>query len=243
MLRVISINIERSKHIPKVLDFLQQEIPDVLCLQEVMEHDLSEFETLLRAKATFVPMTTLSYGVQGVAIITALPAETYSVQYAGAKGEGLPNLNVETYAEIFATQKFQLLIAQVKTTEADYTICTTHAPVTEKATITDYQIRTIESLLSELEGLNEFVLFGDFNAPRGLQPFSMLAEKYQDNIPLHYTSSIDPNLHRSGPLEVMVDGCFSTPGYQVDNVRLVSGVSDHCAIYAEISRVAEKADQ
>ena len=65
-----------------------------------------------------------------------------------------------------------------------------------------------------------------------------MSDRFKDNIPLRYTTSIDPNLHRAGALELMVDGLFSTPGYVVSDVALHSGVSDHCAITCAISRAA-----
>lgn len=233
-LKVVSINIERSEHLSLVFSFLEKEKPDVLCLQEVMQSDLALFEDFFGTKIVFVPMTILEEEVLGVAIISIFPTATFSVQYAGNRDKTLPSLNTETYEEVYATEKFYLLVARVKAFEKEFTIATTHAPVTEMAQVTDYQIQSMKNLITELDNLGDFVLFGDLNAPRGLEPFTMLAERYQDNIPPHYTSSIDPVLHRAAPIEKMVDGCFSSQDYKVENVRLESGVSDHCAIYAEI---------
>ena len=44
------------------------------------------------------------------------------------------------------------------------------------------------------------------------------AAHWHDNIPEGYTSSIDPALHKAGPLPLMVDGLFSTPDYRVVDV-------------------------
>ena len=68
--------------------------------------------------------------------------------------------------------------------------------------------------------------------------FARIAKKYKDNIPPHYVTSLDRKLHRAGHLELMVDGLFSTSEYLLDHVELRSGVSDHCAIIAELSRLA-----
>ena len=51
---------------------------------------------------------------------------------------------------------------------------------------------------------------GDMNVPRGNETFNRLAEKYKDNIPLEYKTSIDQNLHRVKGLQVMVDGLYYT---------------------------------
>ena len=79
------------------------------------------------------------------------------------------------------------------------------------------------------------MLCGDFNAPRGGEIFGLLAQKYKDNVPQKYTTSIDGILHRAGPLPFMVDGLFSTPGYTVSHVEMVCGISDHCALIANVA--------
>ena len=43
-------------------------------------------------------------------------------------------------------------------------------------------------------------------------------------------------LHRAGPLQLVVDGMFSTDDYSVSEVALHQGVSDHCAITALVSK-------
>jgi len=91
-------------------------------------------------------------------------------------------------------------------------------------------------LCAVLETLGDFVLAGDFNAPRGKEIFSLLAERYTDNIPQKYTSSIDGTLHKAGPLPYMIDGIFSTPLYEVVDVEMVCGVSDHCAFKAFVTK-------
>jgi hypothetical protein len=79
-------------------------------------------------------------------------------------------------------------------------------------------------------------LFGDFNAPRGKEIFSIFTEKLKDNIPLNYETSLDENLHRAGKLTYMVDGCFTTPEYVASDVELRFGVSDHAAVLATITK-------
>ena len=80
------------------------------------------------------------------------------------------------------------------------------------------------------------VLTGDFNAPRGGTIFDLLARTWQDCIPQDVTTSIDPVLHRAGALTLMVDGLFTTPHYHATEVQLHTGLSDHQAITASISR-------
>ena len=50
-------------------------------------------------------------------------------------------------------------------------------------------------------------------------------------------TTIDNQLHRSDDeIMVVVDGFFSQPEYEVDQVRVVPGVSDHMAIIGEVER-------
>lgn len=86
----------------------------------------------------------------------------------------------------------------------------------------------------ELLGERPLVLCGDFNAPRGGPIFSQFAERWRDCIPQHIATSIDPDLHRAGALQLMVDGLFTTADFAVSNVRMHCGVSDHKAITADI---------
>ena len=76
------------------------------------------------------------------------------------------------------------------------------------------------------------LLGGDFNAPRGGPIFARLARHWTDCIPADVTTSIDPELHRAGALELMVDGMFASPGVRVDSVRMHTGLSDHQGITA-----------
>jgi endonuclease/exonuclease/phosphatase family metal-dependent hydrolase len=94
----------------------------------------------------------------------------------------------------------------------------------------------MKNLLALLAKTPELILCGDFNAPRGGEIFKMLADKYKDNIPPEYDSSLDTELHRIGKIKkLMVDGLFTTSAYIVSDVKLSEGVSDHKAVTAIIS--------
>ena len=66
--------------------------------------------------------------------------------------------------------------------------------------------------------------------------FGRLAAQWTDHIPPTYATSLDPALHRAGPLQLMVDGIFATADYGVSEVVLHQGVSDHCAITARVAK-------
>ena len=119
-----------------------------------------------------------------------------------------------------------------------YRVCTTHFRWTPDGEADDAQRTDMIALLSVLESLQDFVLVGDFNTPRGGDMFAELANRYKDNVPREFTSSLDPTLHRAAPLERMVDGIFTTPCYVVSDVEMISGISDHRALVANISRIS-----
>lgn len=92
-------------------------------------------------------------------------------------------------------------------------------------------------LLKFLSEIPEFILCGDFNAPRGGIIFDTIASKYKDNIPSEINTTIDKNLHKAGDLKLVVDGLFTTPSYQITSIKIIDSLSDHCAILANIRAV------
>ena len=46
-IRLVSLNIERRKHLNRILPFLQEYKPDVVCMQELFEKDVPYFEQAL----------------------------------------------------------------------------------------------------------------------------------------------------------------------------------------------------
>ncbi len=130
-----------------------------------------------------------------------------------------------------------LVWADVQAGGEIYAVVTTHFTITERGSVTDVQRKNLRKILKLLEARKEFVLCGDFNAPRGREIFDTLASHYKDNIPKGVTTTLDRNLHRSTNLpEFVVDGLFTTREYKAHDVRVVSGVSDHCAIIALITK-------
>ena len=140
--------------------------------------------------------------------------------------------------------KCALVSATVSLGAVAFTVCTTHFTWSEEGKATEEQRADMRALLALLEAKKEFVLCGDFNAPRGGEIFEMLSSRYTDNVPPQYKTSIDVNIHRAGrqrPHELadkMVDGLFTTPEYRCTSVELVNGVSDHMAVVAEIAKIA-----
>lgn len=234
-LRLAQINIERDRHIDTVSAFLKAEMPDVVCLQEVFEEDVPRFAELVGATAQFAGTMIWEGKTEGIAVLSRLPfMGTHTIPYAGT-----PHLRefIEgTAAEKHATMRYILLGGDFEKDGAYYRIMTTHFTWTPDGEADDFQRADMAALLTTLDPLNDLVLTGDFNAPRGKEIWEQLAERFKDNVPPQYVSSLDRNLHRAGHLDYIVDGIFSTPLYKVSDVELRGGVSDHCALIATISK-------
>lgn len=242
-LKLVSVNIERSKHINRIIPFLKKERPDVLCLQELLEQDITRFEEVFDDRCFFTPMNRESSGGHlGIGIFSRFGFSfSSSYQYGGKEGD-LAIFSFNDKEDKYATQRYVLAIADVSHNNVTYRIGTTHFVWTPNGQPDDHQRTDIKRLLILLKDRGDIVFGGDFNAPRGGEIFSILAGHYRDNVPQRYATSLDVSLHRTGALrpeelaDKMVDGLFSTPAYAVSDVRLEFGVSDHAALVATVTK-------
>ncbi len=242
MLKLLSVNIKWDLFTDRILDLIAKEQPDVLCLQEVLDRDLPAIERAFGATMHFVPMVRIpghnlrvkESALMGIAIGSKYPLTHICVTPYAQYHDGTALSEDEE-----VTPYNRLLLSGVITAGGeDYRIATTHFTWTPHGFPDARQERDLAKLLPLLADLGDFVLCGDLNAPRGMATFAALAERYRDNIPPEYTTSIDPDLHRlKGSKQLMIDGLFSTPEYRSSDVALLFGVSDHAAIRAQIDRV------
>lgn len=249
-LRLVSVNIERSKHLELVLPFLVQQNPDVVCLQELCEQDVARFEEALGMQAFFAPMMRNDQdGIkkkEGLGIFARTLRDSRARYYVGAPGT-VPDVDNSSEQSKYATQHHLLALCDIEKDGEAFTIATTHFPWTPDGSASDFQREAMVNMLALLSEEKEFVLCGDFNAPRGGEIFAELAETYKDNVPPQYKTSLDLSLHRAAqtqPEQIsnkMVDGLFSTPGYRVCNVEMICGVSDHCGLVADVDKAKRTA--
>jgi hypothetical protein len=240
-IKLLSLNIEHSKHLDSVVPFLQSQNPDVVTLLECMEYDIPRLENVLGMQSFFSPRCVYAEdkkaveGVEGQAIFAKEFVSKDHVYYAG-EYDPLYRFAEEKIANIMRIARVLSYVEFKKDSEL-FRIATTHFTWSVHGEPTELQKTDMQSLLAILQNLPEFVLTGDFNAPRGRETWETLAAKYKDNIPATYTTSIDAALHRAGALPYVVDGLFTTRGYAATEVKLHSGVSDHMAVTASISKV------
>ncbi len=238
-LKLISVNIEKHRHIDRVLKFLKREGPDVVCLQEILEEDFPLFLSEMEMRGKYVPMTRVlpSFGgytqkvVSGIATISKYPFSD-EVHYYNGTEKFVPDFNKEDPG----SYNRMLLVCVIEKNGKKFSVANTHFTWTHEGHIDDWQRRDIATLLHCLKKYPEIILCGDMNAPRGREIFNLLASNYKDNIPPEITTTIDKNLHRAGDLQYVVDVLFSTSKYIVENVGIKDGVSDHMAVVAEIRK-------
>lgn len=226
-MKIVSLNIEGQKHLERVREFLAKENVDVVCLQEVIKTDV---ETLLERHKyrVFGAEIKTNAGIKGVVIAGKTPWEEERVWYAdGISGSEVPEEELGNHRPV---------VVEVQNTQIR--LATTHFTWTPEMSETEKQNADLERLLTKMNG-EELILCGDFNIPRGNSAYKRLAKVYKDNIPSSVTTTIDFDLHRAkregkARFEVVVDYIWSTPKYQVSNVRVVSGISDHCGVVGEV---------
>lgn len=237
-MRVASINLEGTKHLPEQLAWLQALQPDVWCATECFRVSLPQFERL-GYTSSFVPYAQVTeenkYNIEllgdwGVAIFSRLPVQWTKTHTYKGDPYVLP-----VFSEPNSGNRL-VHLAEVEENGRTFTIAVTHLTWTPNGEATDEQRRDTTKLLKALEPYPSLLLCGDFNAPRGKETWSRLAEKYHDNVPPEVTSTIDPGKHYSGGLEIVVDGMFTTPDLRLTNVQVHTGVSDHCGLSAVLAR-------
>ncbi len=238
--KLISLNIEMNRHFDRFLPFLEKEKPDIVALQEVSEYDFPRLQEALGMEGRYEPMMeitaprlerTLGKGTVGLALFCRFPS-TFHVEHYSGDASVVP-LEQDDNQGV----RGSLLCAEFIAEGRQYIVGVTHFTWTPDGEASVAQREHIAKLLSILSMHEQIVFCGDFNAPRGGEIWAKIASRYTDNIPSGYTSSVDPVLHRSKGLQVMVDGLFSTPEYRVSDARLVEGVSDHKAVVGFIERV------
>lgn len=237
-LKLVSLNIEAQKHLPTVSNFLDKENADVVCLMEVCEKDVLQIAGNKYQFAVFAPSDILLDGkVTGVAILSKHPIFEVVKYHCGE--------NISEYTSlprVRGTHAPTLIMAKIMEGENEYQIGAIHFSWTKDGHENSRQEGHMEKLLEFLGRQGEFVLCGDFNIPRGYKLYEKLNTLYKDNIPSEVLTTIDPEIHRANKdvrekLKLVVDYIFSTPKYRVDNVRVESGVSDHCGVVCQIDKI------
>ncbi len=241
-MKIISLNIEKDKHFDKHKDFLLNQNPDVLCLQEVWEKDVEKYQKLLNFNYVFFqPIIILEekklfskkIKKEGLVIFSKKPVESFEY-YNIFEEENQNSISIYRDDE---TYHWKALMATLKFKDRKINIVNIHGVVTKNGNETKpKQLQYFDNLIGFLKDYDNLILLGDSNAPRGYEAFAKMDKVWKDNIPKKYTTSIDNNIHRAGykNLQYVVDVLFSTNDIRFKTARYQDGLSDHFGLIAEI---------
>ena len=242
-LKLLTLNIEHDRHLDRVQHAIATHLPDIVCLQEVFETDAPVLAAaggydVKYAINTYMPTgrkAGKSEGVRswGMAVLTRVPVRSQAVLYYA------DDADIRVLKEPNDPRR-AVIVTELEHDGALYRIGTTHFTWSMGGETTAEQLADFARLKQVLAPYPDYVLCGDFNAPRGREMFAKFTDELglTDNLPADVTTTIDPEFHYAGALELAVDNVFSTPGYGVTDVRVLEGLSDHKGILATITRRA-----
>ena len=216
-------------------------IKDTVAVQEILERDIPRFKERLKYHAFYVRFSDYSSRAilhnlskspvpSGAAILSKHPfLFTHNKRYANK------DVDIELFFKEQISMHRDLLSVGMMVDGETYVLATTHFTWTPDGKSSEHQKHDLGKIVQMLERIGPCVFTGDFNSARGFEIFDELARLMKDNIPTDVTTTLDQHLHRVQGLQIVVDGYFSTPPYMVSDVRVVDGISDHCAIVGTIS--------
>lgn len=234
--KLLTLNIENSRHLERVHAAIAEHRPDIVCLQEVMESDCAylassgEYSVKYAVSGRVVKMRgTLDNW--GVAVLSRVPVLHQTVSYYADD----PRIRVLQEPN---DPRRVLVVTELEHGGRPYRIITTHFTWTADGEINDQQKADFPRMKALLSRYPDYVFCGDFNAPRGREMFGRFVDELDlvDHLPTSVRSTLDPELHRAGELDLVVDTVFSTHEYRALDIRVFEGISDHKGILALVER-------
>ncbi len=263
ILKILHLNVERNRHLDSVFKLIQQEKPDLVCLEEAMHTKVKEIASKLKYNLAFAPLIIIQEDseedAQGPAILSKLPiVNIKKYRYNDNPQESIP---VRTINNIIShkgkrpqdrfSYTYTLLSIEIKLSDGlTLTLATTHFPVVDHASpgLTDHQLDNLQDikelehsdiflqrLISKLRILkNPLIFTADLNNSRGEYIYDSLANELIDIVPESVLSTIDPKLHRRSWLKLVVDTIMISPDISVEDFKLMENVSDHKALISRL---------
>jgi endonuclease/exonuclease/phosphatase family metal-dependent hydrolase len=246
LLNLVTANIEGDLHLDLVKPFLDRENPDVVCLQEIFEQDVSGLVGN-KFQSAFLPMC-LKFNREGkpspwgVAIASRLQVVSTHQNYYRRPVDRIITYDHRNKRDSLS---YGFVGIRLDVDGLPINIITTHFTWTPDGLADADQDEDMANMLALLAREPPHILCGDFNVPRRQNRlYGTLTERYTDHVPQEIASSIyvpfHYGRHKPGGAEklstLMVDYIFSTPGTcRVEAVALHGGISDHCAITAKVT--------
>lgn len=248
---LVSVHTEGHRHMAqRIIPFLKERQPEVVLLQDCFKRGMNMIADGLGLEPAFAPHERrelyFDHGnieVCGVATLSRYGFTDKDIFYYVRDAEKELPMHQEFMnrpGEEVARLRRAALLTDVDKGLAQFRFANLYFTWTPDGQASDYQRKDLQVLLNYFSMFSEIILCGDFNAPRGREIFDKLSAVYTDNIPTDVLSTLDPQLHyaaRVKGLQLVVDGLFTTSGYRARDIEVVSGVSDHCAVVATVSKV------
>lgn len=234
-----SLNIEADRHLDKVSNYLDSKMPDIVFLQEVYKIHAEKLALQFGYHLSFAPHVDFNIsehifkplGEWGIATLTKINPTNIQLDYYSEHPVVIPH----EFMKILKHPR-ALLVTELVIEGKKYCFANTHFTWALTSDADVAQLPDYLRLQKLLDKLPSFVLAGDLNASRDSRVYHELASRYIDQLPVDVKSTLDPILFRKPDLKIVVDHLFTTSDYLVDEVRVLTGLSDHCGIAAIISK-------
>jgi endonuclease/exonuclease/phosphatase family metal-dependent hydrolase len=238
-IKLLTLNIEVDRHLDLVCAAIRAQLPDIVCLQEVLDSDCARLAAtggydVKYSSSGLVSRPGKEYN-WGIAVLSRVPVHSQTERYYSE------DAHLRVIHEPNDVRRV-VVVTELEHEGRRYRIVNTHFTWSADARIDEHQIADFSRLKRVLSKYPDYVLCGDFNAPRGREMFGKFVDELGlvDHLPASVTSTIDARFHRAGALELVVDTIFSTPEYRVADVRVLDGISDHKGILALIERCEDQ---
>ena len=238
-LKLLTLNIEQDRHLDRVAQTIATHLPDIVCLQEVFEKDCAKLAAVGGYQVKYAISTLMPEGTAGntsprswgVAVLTRVQLINQTVAYYSDD----PRIRIFDAPNDL---RRMVVMTELQHEGRFYRFGTTHFTWSMAGATTEEQLADFARLKRVLLPYSDYVLCGDFNAPRGGELFARFTDELGliDHLPPNVTTTIDPQFHYGGALELAVDTIFSTPEYSVTDVQVLEGISDHKGILARVAR-------
>jgi endonuclease/exonuclease/phosphatase family metal-dependent hydrolase len=236
-LKLGCLNIEKYRHIERIIPALCENDLDVICLQEVPEDMVGRLAQALQASAYYVTTWRVwredfqQEKAFGLAVFVrrgaAVNYDDFLYHAAAETDQPCPHNGMLQYLTI---EKDGVL----------YHVGNTHFRWTPNALPSLDQYRDMSELLGVIETQlpdDGIILCGDFNAPRGGPVWDKLSARFRDGVPPFIMTTLDQEYHRAAPIFLVVDGIFTSAHYDTFDVEVVGGLSDHMLVAGKVVRV------
>lgn len=233
-IKVLSWNIWLGRHLPEILNFLQQERPDVIGIQEaesrVGGNQVAEIAEVLGYHWVYFPSVTDAAGSgkgNGIASRFPIASGTCHVLGPAVEDDGTPTTETRTAVEV-----------TVEVNGTSFTFVTTHlgyAPGFAPSSAQDAQVATLEAVVRSRPRL---ALMGDFNSLPGSQTVQTLSSvlSLAGNDPSAPTWTMYPHEymdHKETRLKDRIDYMFVSSDLTVREFEIgMSRGSNHLPIWS-----------